>query len=145
LFEPESFLSGGLAMLTQPLFDAGKRIAAVRAAREEREQAFYAYKTAVLGALRDVEDALTRYRNEETRRTSLIQAVDAAKGSLQIAQDQYRTGFVPFINVYQSENALLNAEDQLTQSDAAVASDLVSVYKAPGGGWRRQNDTEGRE
>jgi NodT family efflux transporter outer membrane factor (OMF) lipoprotein len=145
LFEPESFLSGGLAMLTQPLFDAGKRIAAVRAAREEREQAFYAYKTAVLGALRDVEDALTRYRNEETRRTSLIQAVDAAKGSLQIAQDQYRTGFVPFINVYQSENALLNAEDQLTQSDAAVASDLVSVYKALGGGWRRQKDTEGRE
>ena len=91
----------------------------------------------MLGALRDVEDALARYENEETRRTSLIQAVDAAKGSLKIAQDQYTTGFVPFINVYQSENALLNAEDQLTQSDAAVASDLVSVYKALGGGWRQ--------
>jgi NodT family efflux transporter outer membrane factor (OMF) lipoprotein len=129
--------AAGVGTLTQPIFDAGKRIAAVRAAREEREQAFLAYKSAVLGSLRDVEDALTRYENEESRRTSLIQAVDAAKGSLKIAQDQYTTGFVPFINVYQSENALLNAEDQLTQSDASVASDLVSVYKALGGGWSR--------
>jgi outer membrane protein, multidrug efflux system len=127
----------GVGTLTEPVFDAGKRIAAVRAAREEREQAFLAYKSAVLGALRDVEDGLTRYQNEETRRASLIQAVDAAKGSLAIAQDQYRTGFVPFINVLQSEYALLNAEDQLTQSDATVASDLVSVYKSLGGGWRR--------
>jgi NodT family efflux transporter outer membrane factor (OMF) lipoprotein len=127
--------SAAVGMLTQPIFDGGKRRAAVRAAREAREQAFLAYKTAVLGALRDVEDALARYENEETRRTSLAQAVSAAKGSLQIAQDQYRTGFQPFTDVLQSENALLNAEDQLTQSDASVATDLVAVYKALGGGW----------
>ncbi|HEX4740318.1 MAG TPA: efflux transporter outer membrane subunit [Caulobacteraceae bacterium] len=137
LFDAHSLAAAGLARLTQPIFDAGKRIAAVRAAREEREQALIAYKSAVLGSLRDVEDALTRYENEESRRMNLIQAADAARGSLKIAQDQYTTGFVPFINVYQSENALLNAEDQLTQSDAAVASDLVSVYKALGGGWRQ--------
>jgi NodT family efflux transporter outer membrane factor (OMF) lipoprotein len=135
VFEPQSLSSAAVGLLTQPIFDAGKRRAAVRAAREEREQAFLAYKTAVLGALRDVEDALTRYENEETRRASLAQAVSAAKGSLQIAQDQYRTGFQPFIDVLQSENALLNAEDQLTQSDASVATDLVAVYKALGGGW----------
>jgi NodT family efflux transporter outer membrane factor (OMF) lipoprotein len=135
LFEPQSLSSAAVGMLTEPVFDAGKRLAAVRAAREARQQAFLAYKTAVLGALRDVEDALTRYENEEVRRTSLESAVTAAKGSLQIAQDQYRTGFEPFINVLQSENALLNAEDQLTQSDASVATDLVAVYKALGGGW----------
>ena len=136
LFESQSLAGLAFGSLTEPLFDAGKRIAAVRASREEREQAFLAYKSSVLGALRDVEDALSRYENEEMRRTNLIEAVNAAKGSLTIAQDQYRTGFVPFINVLQSENALLNAEDQLTQSDAAVATDLVSIYKALGGGWR---------
>ncbi len=141
LFEPANLSSAALGMLTQPIFDAGKRRAAVRAAREEREQAFIAYRVAVLGALRDVEDALARYNAEETRRASLMNAVTAAQGSLQIAQDQYRTGFVPFVNVLQAENALLNARDQLTQSDAGVASDLVAVYKALGGGWTPEPPT----
>jgi NodT family efflux transporter outer membrane factor (OMF) lipoprotein len=145
LFEPQSLASAAVGMLTQPLFDGGKRLAAVRAAREEREQAFLAYKTAVLGALRDVEDALTRYENEETRRASLAQAVAAAQGSLQIAQAQYATGFQPFIDVLQAENAVLNAKDQLTQSDASVATDLVAVYKALGGGWTDPpHDDQGR-
>ena len=61
--------------------------------------------------------------------------MDAARNSLKIAQDQYRTGFVTFVNVLNAETALLNAEDQLTQSDAQVATDLVAIYKALGGGW----------
>jgi outer membrane protein TolC len=61
--------------------------------------------------------------------------VDAAANSLTIAQDQYRVGLVTFLNVYTAENALLNARDQLAQSDAQSAQDLVSLYKALGGGW----------
>jgi NodT family efflux transporter outer membrane factor (OMF) lipoprotein len=143
-FEPQSLSSAAVGMLTAPVFDAGKRRAAVRASREVRQQAFLAYETAVLGALRDVEDALTRYENEETRRVSLQQAVQAGQGSLQIAEDEYRTGFQPFINVLQAENTLLNAEDQLTQSDASVATDLVAVYKALGGGWNDPPSDEKR-
>jgi outer membrane protein TolC len=44
-------------------------------------------------------------------------------------------GLVSFINVLQAENALLASQDQLTQSNAQVATDLVSIYKALGGGW----------
>jgi NodT family efflux transporter outer membrane factor (OMF) lipoprotein len=145
LFAAQNLSSAALGMLTQPIFDAGKRRAAVRAAREEREQAFLAYKTTVLGALRDVEDALSRYEAEEARRANLIRTVEASRNSLQIAQDQYSTGFTPFLNVLQSETALLNAQDQLTQSDANVASDLVAVYKALGGGWTDAPPTTGDE
>ena len=55
--------------------------------------------------------------------------------TLVIAEDQYRTGLVTFINVLQAENAELNAKDQLTQADALAVTDLVAVYKALGGGW----------
>jgi hypothetical protein len=34
-----------------------------------------------------------------------------------------------------TENAELNARDQLTQADAVAVTDLVAVYKALGGGW----------
>lgn len=135
LFDAANLSSAALGMITAPVFDAGRRRAAVRASKEVYDQAFIAYRSATLGAFRDVEDALSRYRSDETRRASLVDAVSAAQNSLQIAQAQYRTGFVAFINVLQSEVALLNARDQLSQADAQVVTDLVSLYKALGGGW----------
>jgi len=135
LFSGQNFTSAGLGMLSAPIFEGGKTRASIRVAREQYAQAGFTYQGAVLGALRDVEDALARYRMEEDRRASLAQSVTAAKASLVIAEDQYRTGLVTFINVLQAENAELNARDQLTQADALVVTDLVAVYKALGGGW----------
>ena len=59
----------------------------------------------------------------------------AAGNSLKIAEDQYGAGLVNFTTVLQAQNAQLNAQDQLLQSDAQVLTDLVSIYKALGGGW----------
>jgi NodT family efflux transporter outer membrane factor (OMF) lipoprotein len=135
LFSHQNLSSIGLAMLSQPLFNAGKTRAAIGVAKEETVQADLAYRAAILAGLRDVEDALARLNSEQARRAQLARAVTAAADSLAIAQDQYRVGLVTFINVYQAETALLNARDQLAQSSAAAASDLVALYKALGGGW----------
>ena len=135
LFSHQNLTSIGVAMASVPIFDAGRSRASIRAAREENRQAEIAYRTMILVALREVEDDLARYTAEETRRASLVQSVESARNSLKIAQDQYRTGFVTFVNVLSAETTLLNAEDQLTQSDAQVATDLVAIYKALGGGW----------
>jgi outer membrane protein TolC len=43
----------------------------------------------------------------------------------------------PFVNVLQAQCALLNAQDQLTQSDALVVTALVAIHKALGGGCSR--------
>lgn len=135
LFSTQNLSSIGVGTITEPIFNAGKTHAAIAAAEEEKIQATLAYRTAVLGAFRDVEDALARYDAEDTRRASLAQSVTAADKSLKIAQDQYGVGLVNFTTVLQAQNAQLNAEDQLLQSDAQVLTDLVSIYKALGGGW----------
>jgi outer membrane protein, multidrug efflux system len=135
LFSSKNFATAGVGMASAPLLDAGKLRAQVDVAKEEEQQASLAYRAVVLGAFRDVEDALARYNAEATRRQALARSLDAAQNSLSIAKDQYQTGFVTFINVLQAENALSNAQDQLTQSDAQVLTDLVALYKALGGGW----------
>jgi NodT family efflux transporter outer membrane factor (OMF) lipoprotein len=135
LFETQNISTLGVGMLTAPIFDGGRARAGIAAAKEEREQAFQAYRGVVLGAFRDVEDALARFKAEDDRRTSLLRSVAAAQNTLKIAQDQYRSGLVTFINVLQAQNALLDSRDQLTQSDAQTLSDIVAVYKALGGGW----------
>ncbi len=135
LFSAEHLASIGLGQVSQPIFEGGRLRASVRVAREQNVQATLAYRSAVLVALRDVEDALARFRADEDRRQSLARAVSAATSSRQIAQDQYSAGLVTFVNVLQSEYAVLNAEDQLAQADGQSLSDVVALYKALGGGW----------
>ncbi len=135
LFSRSNLASAAAGMATAPIFDAGKTRANIAIAREEAVQARLAYETTILNALRDVEDALARHSAESVRVGELAASVDAARNSLAIAQDQYRTGLVTFINVLQAENTLLNAEDQLVQSRAQIATDLGAIYKALGGGW----------
>ena len=135
LFTAQHLASIGLAQVSQPIFEGGRLRASVRVAREKNVQATNAYRGAVLGALRDVEDALARFKADEDRRRSLAQAVTAATASRQIAQDQYGAGLVTFVNVLQSEYAVLSAEDQLTQADGQSLTDVVALYKALGGGW----------
>ena len=135
LFSSKSLLGAAVGMLTEPLFDAGRRHASVDIAKEETAQAALAYRKAVLGALRDVEDSLSRYRFDQQRHAALARAVAATRNSLSIARDQYKTGFVTFITVLQSQYALLSLQDQLAESDAQLLTDLVALYKALGGGW----------
>jgi NodT family efflux transporter outer membrane factor (OMF) lipoprotein len=140
LLSTQNISTIGVGMGSAPIFNGGRTRAAIAQAKAARDEALSAYKAAVLAAFQDVEDSLARFRSEDERRASLARAVDAAQSSLKIAQDQYGAGLVPFINVLQSENALLNSRDQLTQSDGQTLTDLVAVYKALGGGWTDKPD-----
>jgi NodT family efflux transporter outer membrane factor (OMF) lipoprotein len=117
------------------LFDAGaiRRNIEVQSALEE--QFLLRYETAVLTALEEVENALTAYAEEQLRRERLLAAVDAARQAQTLAEIQYNTGLVEFNTVLEAQRALLSFEDQLTQSDGTVVSNLIRLYKAMGGGW----------
>jgi NodT family efflux transporter outer membrane factor (OMF) lipoprotein len=142
-FTQQNLQSLAIGSITQPIFNGGASEAAIRAAKEERAQALVAYQKAVLGAFRDVEDAVVRFQAQDRRREALERALSASQNSLRIAESQYKVGTVAFINVIQAENAVLNSQDQLTQAEAQVLSDVVSLYKALGGGYAVPGDTPG--
>ena len=135
LFSSNNLSGIGIGMFSLPIFNGGKTRAEIRNADYGAKAADLAYQSAFLKALRDVEDALALIRADQTRRTALAQAVDSSKQSLTIAQDQYATGFVTYINVLQAENAVQSNQDMLIQADAKNLTDLVALYKALGGGW----------
>lgn len=135
LLSSSNFADAGLGMISWPLFEGGRLRANERAAREQRNQAYLAYRKSVLVALQEAEDALARYGAEQRRLLSLRTSESAARSSLNIAQAQYGAGLVTFINVLQASSTYLTAEDQVVQSTQALAQDLASLYKALGGGW----------
>ncbi len=121
--------------VTWAIFDAGRIRSNVEVQKELTRQAAVAYESTVLNALREVEDSLASYRTEQLRRKSLADAVDESRQAVDLARQQYEKGVIDFLEVLDAQRTLLEAQDVLAQSDSAVSLDLVSLYKALGGGW----------
>ncbi len=65
----------------------------------------------------------------------LAESVKASQQASDLAQARYNDGATDFLTVLDAERVLLEAQDQLAQTDTQTATALVAVYKALGGGW----------
>jgi NodT family efflux transporter outer membrane factor (OMF) lipoprotein len=118
-----------------PIFTAGRIRANVAVQQARTKQAEAAYRSTVLTAMEETENALVAYSNEQDRRDRLERVTRADRTALELAQAQYRAGLSDFLTVLDAERTLSGNEDQLAQSQTAVVTGLVSLYKALGGGW----------
>ena len=139
LFSTDSIQASGSAAVSFPLLDWGRRKATVGMRTEDRVQAYAHYQQTVLGALRDVEDALVRIDRERARNATLRRAVDDAARVARGLDAQYRTGLVAQDAVLAVENQALVAREQLAASDAQLRQDTASLFKAIGGGWAEES------
>jgi len=94
------------------------------------------YDSTLLGGVRDVENSLEAFGQDQVRRKSLAAASVSAEQSAAMARELYGSGLKDFLTVLDSERTLLAVQNNLVQTDAAVSSDLIQIYKAMGGGWK---------
>lgn len=123
------------AQLAQTIFDAGRNRAVLRSNRAAAEQAFGAYKAAVLTALEDVENALTALRTAQARRGEFAAAAEASGNAAILARSRYRAGLTDITTLNTAEASLLSAQSGLAQAKADEAQALRQLYLALGGGW----------
>jgi outer membrane protein TolC len=65
-----------------------------------------------------------------------VAAVAEARHAQQVTAEIYSEGLADQTASLQAERAVFQAEDSLAQSEGALRVDLVSLYKALGGGWQ---------
>ena len=99
------------------------------------EEIVAAYKSTVLTALSDVENALIAYDREQARRATLVEAVTANRRAVDLANALYVNGETDSLNLLTAQRALNSSEDALEQSDRQIRQNLIALYKALGGGW----------
>ncbi|MBU6410754.1 MAG: efflux transporter outer membrane subunit [Verrucomicrobia bacterium] len=117
------------------IFDAGRIRANIRVKNARQEEALANYEQTTLTAFEDVENSLAAYANEQIRRQSLQDAVASSRKSLDLANKLYANGLADFLQVLDAERSLYQTQDALVQSDQAVSTDVISLYKSLGGGW----------
>lgn len=121
--------------VTWPIFQGGAIESNVRLQEALRDQAFIAYQQAVLAAFQDVENALIAFAKEQQHRKALNDAVVANRKAVDLSLQLYTEGQTDFLNVVTAQRSLYASEDALVQSERSIATDLIALYKALGGGW----------
>lgn len=123
------------ANLLQPIFNAGQLQSNVEVAESVQRQTLYAYELTILGALREVEDALVGFRKAGDLRGAESDRVTAQRKVLELAELRYRGDVAPYLDVLDAQRSLLEA--QLNEAEAVRQQllALVQVYRALGGGW----------
>lgn len=122
--------------LLAPVFDAGRRGAAVDAASARYDEAAAAWRERVLGAVREVEEALTRLDAAEAREKDAERAAAGYAEFLAAAQTQWRVGTGSLLDLEQARRNALAAEAALVQVRRERVGAWLALYKAVGGGWQ---------
>lgn len=143
LFTPSGFLANLVAGVVAPVFDGGRLAAQRDQAQANVEEAVEAYRSAVVAAFRDVEDALAAIRYlaeiEEARQAAL----EAARRAYELAEIRYRAGAADFLTLLSTQRSLFQEEDGFEQVRLARLAAAVSLYRALGGGWCAQGCASG--
>jgi NodT family efflux transporter outer membrane factor (OMF) lipoprotein len=130
-------LAGGL---TQPIFQGGALLHKQRAARAAYTQAAEEYRSAVLTAFQNVADTLHALQQDADGLTAAAAARDAAKLVLDLAQEQFQTGYASYLSLLGAEQTYLQASLSLVQAQANRYADTAALFQALGGGWWNRAD-----
>jgi multidrug efflux system outer membrane protein len=122
-------------MLSGPLFNAGRTTGQYRASIARWEQARLQYEQAVLGALREVSNALTALAKLAEAETGQSTAVRGLEDAVVHATDRYRQGLASYYEVLEAQQQLYPAQNTLAEIRANRLVAYVQLYKALGGGW----------
>lgn len=94
------------------------------------------YQTVVLTANREAEDAIVAFLRAQEQAAALRTAVDAALESRNLVEELYLGGTTDFGRVFVAELVLTQQQDALAVAEGTIATSLVAVYRALGGGWQ---------
>ncbi len=123
------------AQATQLLFDAGRRRAVTRQARDTFEASASNYKGVVFLAFNEVEDKLSDLRIEEQEESAEHLAVNDAQHSLDVSNQRYKGGVTTYLEVLTAENTLIQNQRTEAQLRSRRFASSVELIRALGGGW----------
>ncbi|MCC7175829.1 MAG: efflux transporter outer membrane subunit [Bryobacterales bacterium] len=119
---------------TLPIFDSGVRKANYKIAQTDRDLAVAGYEKAIQAAFREVSDSLslrTRLLEQQEAQQALVRSLEQ---SYRLSEARYQAGIDSYLNVLVAQRSLYGAQQGLVSLRLARLTNLVTLYKALGGG-----------
>ncbi len=127
--------------LTMPIFDAGANAASLDAAKISKSMEVAQYEKVIQTAFREVADALAASATFDEQIDAQQALVKSQQQRYDLADVRYRNGIDSYLTVLIAQQDLYRAEQSLIQSQFVRISNLITLYKALGGGWEKYSTT----
>ena len=106
------------------------------------QQLLVNYQNTVLSALAETENAIVAYLKARDQANSLAESVAAAQRSVKLSMVQYREGTTEFNRVLDSLDFQFQQQDAYSATVGDIATNLITMYKALGGGYQAGSERE---
>jgi multidrug efflux system outer membrane protein len=118
-----------------PLFTGGRTRAQVAFSEATYQESVANYRQTVLGAFQEIEDQLAAQDLLNAQLEAQNAALTAARRTLEIANNRYKSGLVTYLEVAIAQSAALSIERTVVQLQGQKLVASVGLIKALGGGW----------
>jgi multidrug efflux system outer membrane protein len=135
LFKSGSGAWSFASQIILPIFDTRTRWA-LKAVKADREIALAQYEKAIQAAFREVADVLAQKGTVEDQRAAQDSLVNAAAQTYRLSNARYTKGIDSYLSVLDAQRSLYAAEQGLIATRLAQLTNLVTLYKVLGGGYR---------
>jgi NodT family efflux transporter outer membrane factor (OMF) lipoprotein len=125
--------------LAATIFDAGARSAAVHEARATYDEAAANYRQAVLTAFQNVEDSLSSWNHLEQQEAAYADIYQRNQALFSSTQAQLKAGTASEQNLLTQQLTLLQAQQNLKDTQSLLVQSSVGLIKNLGGGWQSEH------
>jgi len=131
----DNWLTNLAANLTAPIFE-GKRLSSeVDRTKAVEDERLTAYRRTVLGAIKDVEDAIVGEEKQKEQIKAVERQLLFARKALDEARERYMRGLNDYLPVLTEQASVNTLERDLLQRSRDLVLIRISLYRALGGRW----------
>lgn len=116
-----------------PIFDGGRRQAAVEQAKSKYDEALADYKAKTRAAIQEVEDGLTRYAAAHERAENARTSANQYQSFFDSVEIRYREGASNLLELEDARRAMLSAQQTLLSVQQERLQAWVALNRATGG------------
>jgi NodT family efflux transporter outer membrane factor (OMF) lipoprotein len=131
---PGKWLLSLFGSLTQPIFQRGALVAALKVSKLQYEQAFNTWQNSIISAGNEVSNALVNYRGYDDNSKIEAKRVEVLSKNVEDTKALYKSSGSSYLEVLTAETQLLSAQLNKVSADFNKMQTVVSLYTALGGG-----------
>ncbi len=140
-FDADSRALSVIGEVHVPIFEGGRNVAQLAAAKARREGALAAYRGTAVTAYKEVETALSDLQRRAAQADARHRANADAAQVFQLSQERYLAGAVNYFDVVDAQRTMLGAELNGVETLQSRFAATIALVRAVGGGWAADGAT----
>ncbi len=137
LFTPGTQVWSFSPQISLPLFNQNTNLANLDAAQVSKRIEIAQYEKAIQVAFSEVSDAMVARDTFNEQIKAQRDLLKAQQGRYDLAGARYHNGIDSYLTVLLAQQDLYSAQENLIQVSVDRLTNLISLYKALGGGWEK--------